>query len=281
MKERPASIASLIGDISEHITIDFHYSGRSEHPAGWHEEKAHSDYDIWLIESGTVTASFGGSDETVSAGDAFLMTPQMHYTAKSASGTAFILVHFDCMLGSNRRILHDLDIAGIFPAAVITKEASQLTEAHRSFIGKSPMAGLAMKGALTVLLARMFAYRVAHGGVPFNGVQERMFARMKPVFDYIAHHIDTPLSNDTLAETAGMALNYFCTAFKKATGMTPHRYIERIRMHRAREYLSGNERTVREVAAMLGYPDQFTFSKAFKKHFRVAPSLYMQEFRTP
>jgi len=41
-------------------------------------------------------------------------------------------------------------------------------------------------------------------------------------------------------------------------------------MNRARDYLyQGKYTIIKEISSMLGYPDQYSFSKAFKKHYKM------------
>jgi AraC-like DNA-binding protein len=77
-----------------------------------------------------------------------------------------------------------------------------------------------------------------------------------------------------LAALVGISEKYFITSFRKALGITPGQYIYQIRMNRARDYLNENKYTVQQIASLLGYPDPFTFSKAFKKYYQVAPSRF-------
>jgi AraC-like DNA-binding protein len=45
-------------------------------------------------------------------------------------------------------------------------------------------------------------------------------------------------------------------------------------MNRARDYLYEKNYTIQQIAGFLGYPDPFTFSKAFKKFYNVPPSKF-------
>ncbi len=77
-----------------------------------------------------------------------------------------------------------------------------------------------------------------------------------------------------LAALVGISEKYFITYFKKALGITPGQYIYQIKMNRAREYLNEKKYTIQQIANLLGYPDPFTFSKAFKKYYNVPPSKF-------
>ncbi|MFD2115514.1 helix-turn-helix transcriptional regulator [Paenibacillus yanchengensis] len=96
-----------------------------------------------------------------------------------------------------------------------------------------------------------------------------------PVFDYIHQHLHQPLRVAQLTNIAGISEKYFITYFKHALDITPGQYMNQIKMNRAREYLYENKYSIQHIASLLGYPDPFTFSKAFKKYYDVSPSKFM------
>ena len=71
--------------------------------------------------------------------------------------------------------------------------------------------------------------------------------------------------------------------FKKETGVTPHEYLTRARMRRAKEIiLSGvtnrySEYTVTQIAEACGFAEPLYFSRVFKKYFGVSPSRYVDK----
>jgi hypothetical protein len=57
------------------------------------------------------------------------------------------------------------------------------------------------------------------------------------VHDYIAAHLDQKITNDALAQIAGLSTAHFCTAFKQTEGVSPRRYVVQYRVGRARQLL--------------------------------------------
>ena len=80
-----------------------------------------------------------------------------------------------------------------------------------------------------------------------------------------------PISLRELAASAGMSVPHFCARFKQAFGLPPMRYLLQHRMHHAAHLLSNKNLSISEIAAQVGYPDLFHFSKMFKRHFKVGP----------
>lgn len=94
--------------------------------------------------------------------------------------------------------------------------------------------------------------------------------------DYIKANYDRPISIEGISRMIGIERHYLCRIFSEKTGQTPQEYLNHVRMHRAAEYLSSSKYSVQEAARSVGYTDAFTFSKAFKRQFGLAPRLYRE-----
>jgi transcriptional regulator GlxA family with amidase domain len=104
---------------------------------------------------------------------------------------------------------------------------------------------------------------------------ERLAARtIKPSLVYMLKHLDEPLRVPELSRIADVSCSHFFALFKRATGETPINYFTRARMRRACALLRETSMSVKEVAASLGYEDEFYFSRLFKSLHHLAPSYY-------
>ena len=70
--------------------------------------------------------------------------------------------------------------------------------------------------------------------------------------------------------------SYFSEIFKEAMGVSPKHYLNEIRMKKAAERLCKEDFTVSAVAISVGFPDAFSFSRAFKKYHGCSPSEYVK-----
>jgi AraC-like DNA-binding protein len=98
--------------------------------------------------------------------------------------------------------------------------------------------------------------------------------RIRPAVVYMSQNLGTPLRVKTLSALLGLSSSHFFHLFKRATGYSPIDFFNRMRVRRAIELLEDTTLRMKEVAALLGYADQFYFSRVFKSVNGVAPSEY-------
>jgi len=110
------------------------------------------------------------------------------------------------------------------------------------------------------------AVRYARGGLPP--------CTRRRIHDYIAAHLDQKITNDALAQIAGLSTAHFCAAFRQTEGMSPHRYVLQYRVRRAQKLLAGTEMSVAEIADAVGFSNQSHCIQSFRKIVGVTPGDY-------
>lgn len=93
---------------------------------------------------------------------------------------------------------------------------------------------------------------------------------------YMQRYMSEGISMDQLAKIAGLTASSYSRSFKKAKGMSPTDYLNRMRIEEAKRLLSQEKQTIKDVAESVGYGNEYYFSRKFKQSFGMAPSLYMK-----
>ena len=91
---------------------------------------------------------------------------------------------------------------------------------------------------------------------------------------HIHQHIDTQLGVASIASTVGVGVTHFSNTFRQVTGVTPHRYVLRARIERARELLRMTSLSIGEIAAGVGFAGHSHFCTAFRRETGVTPLRY-------
>jgi DNA-binding response OmpR family regulator len=95
---------------------------------------------------------------------------------------------------------------------------------------------------------------------------------------YILRNLENAEFNVALlAKHAAMSQPVLYRKIKALTGLSVNDFIKSIRLRRAAELLKEPERTVYEVAYMVGFADRKYFSREFKKAYDLTPSAFAQQ----
>lgn len=89
--------------------------------------------------------------------------------------------------------------------------------------------------------------------------------RLIRVVNYIHDNLDGDLSLDALSDVAAMSRFHWHRIWTAMTGETLAQTTRRIRLHRASVMLVFEEASLSEIAARCGYPDQASFTRAFRE----------------
>jgi AraC family transcriptional regulator len=104
--------------------------------------------------------------------------------------------------------------------------------------------------------------------------------KLQQVVDYIHAHLDRDLSLKELAAIVQMSAHYFSQLFKQSTGITPHQYVIRCRIERAKELLMQGKLTIADVAKVVGFVDQSHFHRHFKRLVGITPKAFLQQVKS-
>jgi AraC-like DNA-binding protein len=97
------------------------------------------------------------------------------------------------------------------------------------------------------------------------------------VIEYIHANSSGNISLATMARIAEVTPHHFASLFTKETGLSPHQYVLRVRIERAKIHLKDDSLTVAEVSRLVGFRTQEHFSKVFRRVVGVTPSYFRRE----
>ena len=105
-------------------------------------------------------------------------------------------------------------------------------------------------------------------------------SKIKKSVDYLLkHYNDCDLSIKVIAEQSFVSEVYFRKLFKAKYGISPQKYIIRLRIQCAKELISTGYYPLKEIALMSGYTDYKYFSTEFKKQVGISPSDYVYNYK--
>lgn len=90
---------------------------------------------------------------------------------------------------------------------------------------------------------------------------------------HIEDNLDQPLSLDSVAGTFNMSRYYFHRLFSAMMGCTLHHYILARRLNASVQLMQSHNLSLTEIAYQLNFGTQASFTRAFKRHYGVAPKM--------
>lgn len=105
--------------------------------------------------------------------------------------------------------------------------------------------------------------------------------QLQLAIDYMRTHVRERVSMEALALRIGWSHAYFTRAFTRSLGVSPNRYLNRLRIEHASRLLLHDTLSVKEIAAALGFDNEHYFSRLFKHVKGVAPTAYREQNTDP
>ena len=109
-----------------------------------------------------------------------------------------------------------------------------------------------------------------------SSAQSLDHVRLRRVLDYIAANIKDDITLIKLAAIAGHSPFHFARKFTLAMGISPHRYISRIRLENAMVELAAARLPLAEIALNAQFSSQASFTRAFHRATGMTPKAYQR-----
>ncbi len=225
--------------------------------------------DIYIIEC--CTAGYGsviinGVEFSVKPGDCYILLPgdTIIHTADFKEPRSGVWCAADGL-----QIGRCLARAGITsaqpyaPAAVFEEITAQLEELIAMKGEQDPGAELRRTACI---------YRIL-GALLRNSAKNDTDSLIQKAIDMMEARFDQPLPVETLAASVGLERCYFSTLFKEQTGLSPHRYLNSLRIRKACTLLKQSDCSIASAAETVGLDPQ-NFARLFKQELGITPLKY-------
>jgi AraC-like DNA-binding protein len=130
---------------------------------------------------------------------------------------------------------------------------------------------------LTAALIRLLSLILRETKAPLRSVAEKADGtteRVQLAQAWAISNLRSPFDLSEWARVVNLPRRSFDYLFKQATGFTPKRWLEAQRMQVARQHLLSTGQSVMQIARLVGFEDEFYFSRVFRKHFGQSPLQY-------
>ena len=175
------------------------------------------------------------------------------------------------------------DEAGVDPERVEIEPSIGLRDPRFEQIGLGFLSELRSGGlggrvyaeSLGTLLAVQLLRQQASAALPEARRPARLSERaLKRVTDYVEDCLGEDVSLAAMAGTVGLSPYHFARLFRESTGLSPHQYVIRRRVERARLLLATTDRSLAAIAAEVGFASGSHLTTHFRRLVGVSPSRF-------
>lgn len=109
--------------------------------------------------------------------------------------------------------------------------------------------------------------------------RQRALERLRPLFNYIEHHYARQITLADATAIVKMSKPHFMRCFKRATGQSFDRYLNRFRIAKAQVLLESSDLSIADVGQQVGFCYQSYFGLVFRRLVRLTPREYRKQLR--
>jgi len=117
----------------------------------------------------------------------------------------------------------------------------------------------------------------------YSSVLTHQHTDYRPIQDicqWIEEHLEENITMEVIAEKCAMSVRNFTRVFTRETGISPGRYIDKLRVETACRYLVDTQLSMKEVAILCGLTSVDNMRKVFLKYISISPMDYRKNFTT-
>lgn len=237
----------------------------------------HDYYVIGFIESGERRLSCKKSEYIVKPGDLLLFNPRDNHTCEQTDGRTLdyrcVNVPPETMSKAAFEITGKEYLPYFAPTVIFNSElASSLRELHMIIMEEEKDF---RKEEIFFFLIEQLIEEFSEEVIEPSGAEENR--ETKIICNFLEKNYMKNITLDELSELTGLSKYYLLRSFTKQKGISPYRYLETIRIDRAKKLLKEGVLPI-EAALQTGFTDQSHFSNFFKKFIGLTPKQYMNIF---
>ena len=217
----------------------------------------HDYYVIGFIEAGTRCLSCKNKEYTIGQGNILLFNPNDNHSCVQCDGGT-------------------LDYRGLnIPKETMLSLAEEIT-GQRELLGFSE--NVIKNDELNHYLHSLHQVIIEQYGQPFENCIPECSEEIENACVFMSEHFAEHITLENLCKCSGLSKSTLLRAFTKSKGVTPYRYLQTIRIGKAKELLEKGVSPI-DAAIQTGFSDQSHFSNFFNMFIGLSPAAYRRIFK--
>ena len=237
----------------------------------------HNYYVIGFIESGTHCLSCKNKEYTVGQGNILLFNPNDNHSCVQCDGEAFdyrgLNISKETMLSLVEEVTGQRELLGFSENVIKNDELNiYLHSLHQSIMEGSK------EFEKEEMLLLLISLLIEQYGQPYEGCIPECREEIERTCVFMSAHFAEHISLENLCKCSGLSKSTLLRAFTRSKGVTPYRYLQIVRIDKAKEMLEQGVPLV-DAAIRTGFSDQSHFSNFFHMFIGLSPAAYRHIFK--
>ena len=238
----------------------------------------HEYYVIGFIEGGKRHLWCKGKEYDTSAGDLILFNPRDNHYCEPVNGELLdyraVNIKPEVMSRAVKEITGEAYMP-YFTENVVYKSdiAQSVQDLYRAVLNDAPL--LEKEENLFFLLDQILREYASD----FESADVlRPNRQIQSLCQYMEEHFAENVTLDELLSMTDFGKSYLLRSFTRQTGVSPYRYLQTIRLDKAKRFLEEGIAPI-DAAGMAGFSDQSHFTHFFKEFIGLTPKQYQRIFQ--
>jgi len=195
----------------------------------------------------------------------------------ATDGTGEEMEYLMPFLGQKPDFPHVVPAGSGLPAQVV----DLIHHIHKELPATTVVGRLTVKTYLKMILVLLLQYYSGYLGSRAEMDRKRAdLERLRPVFDYVEKHYDSPIQVGQAAHLCAMSTSHFMYFFKRATGQSFLSYVNHFRIAKAQVLLATSDTPLANISQEVAFCNQSYFGMVFRKLVGVTPLAYRRRMGT-
>ncbi len=237
----------------------------------------HDYYVIGFIESGTRSLSCKNKEYTIGGGNILLFNPNDNHSCVQCDGGTLdyrgLNIPKETMISLAEEITGQRVLVGFSENVIKNDELNHYLHSLHQMI----MDGTAEFEKEEMLLL-LISLLIEQYGQPFENCIPECGEKIEKTCVFISEHFAEHITLDDLCKYSGLRKSTLLRAFTKSKGVTPYRYLQAVRIGKAKKLLEQGC-TPLDAAMQTGFSDQSHFTNFFNMFIGLSPAAYGRIFR--
>jgi len=245
---------------------------------------SHAYYQLIYCRGGCGAVEINGKQLTMSSGNACLVLPMQDHRIIQTDGLRIVELKFTVANEKLDLVLRQL------PRKLTIGEHSELYSSLAQVLDEGLYQTLYRREATDSALM-LFIIRLIRSNAAITESRSHSFvletskskdvthpnerdADFLRVIDYIENHLSEPITLDDLTKLVHLDKSYLIVRFKEKWGIPPMKYVNWVRIERAKILLAVTDKSITDIAEAVGFGSVHYFSRFFKDKEKLTPNDY-------